>query len=146
MIHCQAFWSWFVGSMWQIPLVACHLLLRYGREVTRSVWEAMLRSCFFWETPSKLLARNLNNWSFWQMVVTFFKLYFFHDFNIFSFYISFTLLMEEIWRTTCYTWNPMKRGRFSISTGAGFLPSTVSLEMWQLLGRQPNCWGRMEMT
>ena len=25
------------------PLVACHLLLRYGREVTRSVWEAMLR-------------------------------------------------------------------------------------------------------
>ena len=35
------------------------------------------------------------------------------------------LLMEEIWLTTCYIQNPMKHGKFTISTGAGFLPSTV---------------------
>ena len=35
------------------------------------------------------------------------------------------LLMEEIRLTTCYIWNPMNNGIFSISTGAGFLPSPV---------------------
>jgi len=36
--------------------------------------------------------------------------------------------MEEIsWPTTCYLLNPVKNGTFSISTGAGFLPSTVDL-------------------
>ena len=37
------------------------------------------------------------------------------------------LFMEEIRLTTCYLWNSYeKMGIFSISTSAGFLPSTVS--------------------
>ena len=35
-------------------------------------------------------------------------------------------LLEEIRLTTCNLWNRMKDGIFSVSTGAGFLPTTVS--------------------
>ena len=44
------------------------------------------------------------------------------------------LLMEEIWRTTWDIYNPVNNGIFTISTGAGFLPSTVGLG--QLLRHQ----------
>ncbi len=38
--------------------------------------------------------------------------------------------------TTCYLWNPMKNWVFSISTSAGFLPSTVSFICASF------CWGK----
>ena len=41
-------------------------------------------------------------------------------------------LLEEIRLTTCHLWNRMKDGIFSVSTGAGFLPSTVS--WWEDFG------------
>ena len=48
---------------------------------------------------------------------------------------SFEINLTEHWirfgarnpeKTTCYLWKPMKNGIFSISTGAGLLPSTVA--------------------
>ena len=33
-------------------------------------------------------------------------------------------------RTYCHLWNPLKYGIFTISTGAGFCPSTVHLHLW----------------
>ena len=40
---------------------------------------------------------------------------------------------SEILLITCYLWNPMKNRIFSVSTGAGFLPSAA----WDVM--QPNC-------
>ena len=37
--------------------------------------------------------------------------------------------MEEIRLTTQHVWNPANNGKFTISTGAGFLPSTVCQEI-----------------
>ena len=50
--------------------------------------------------------------------------------------------MEEIRLTTCCRRNPIKNGIFSMSTGAGFHPSTVCTTLYKTLQHPLNCGNR----
>ena len=105
---------------WQ-DFATCHL---DNRKKTRGKFPSI--------TSFKYIIRNLDPWKvIWQWnihhewrCVSYWEWGFSNVMLVFRGVIP---LMEEIRLATCYKWNPMKRGIFSIATGgAGSLPSTVS--------------------